>query len=74
MNKKLLILFLAMLSIGIVFLRIGKVRAQPIPKGHIELKIPMADLERRCLVHLPPEHDMTKPVSLVVALYGMGGT
>ncbi len=74
MNKKLLIVFFAMLSIGIVFLLIGKVRAQAIPPGHIELKIPMGDLERRCLVHLPPGHDKTTPVPLVIMLHGMGGT
>lgn len=73
MNKKLLIVLFAMLSIGIVLLRIGKVRAQAVPSGHIELKIQMADLERRCLVHLPPGHDKSEPVTLVIMLHGMGG-
>ncbi|MDZ4848365.1 MAG: hypothetical protein SGI77_03665 [Pirellulaceae bacterium] len=62
MNKKLLIVFFALLSIGIVFLQIGNVRAQAVPSGHVELKIPLGDLERRCVVHLPPEHNKTKPI------------
>jgi len=74
MIKKLLIVFFALLSIGIVFLQVGKARVQPIPSGHVELKIPMGDLERRCLVHLPPEYDKTKLVPLVIMLHGMGGT
>jgi len=74
MKKKLLIAFFALLSIGIVFLQIGKVRAQPVPSGHVELKILVGDLERRSLVHLPPEHDKINSIPLVVMLHGMGGT
>ena len=47
---------------------------QVLPPGHHEVVLQVDGLERRCLIHLPPVYDKSRPVPLVVMLHGMGGT
>ncbi len=75
--KTILRLFLALItlaSLGMVWGQLARKGAQAIPEGHVVLTLLVGDLERECLVHLPPGYDKTKPVPLVISFHGGGGT
>ncbi len=69
-------LFVTLLLVPLcgALLYLAKPRVQSIPEGHVQLKLQVGGLERRCLVQLPPAYDRRKLVPLVIMLHGMGGT
>ena len=74
MKRRTLIITLVLAASCGAFLHLAKSHAQAIPEGHVEVKLQVGELERRCLLHLPPDYEKTKPVPLVIMPHGMGGT
>lgn len=52
----------------------GAAAKQPLGYGDQSLTIKVDGLERRYLVHVPPEYDGKKPVPVVIVFHGGGGT
>lgn len=69
---------IAMMLVGSLILSIGFIQqanaADPITTpGNHEVKLMVGKLERRFVVHVPPQYDGNKAVPIVLMLHGAGG-